>query len=249
MNEPLNIGGVDLPVIAIFLVLLGNLLVYLVLKLVKRYLFVLIPTDFLNQYITKAWSRIELVIWVLVMVLSMVYLLNQSYLVTLVILAVILTLGSRYWKDAIAGITLKFENRIAIGDYLSSDAYSGVVEYLGFRGTQIRMDNGEHAFILYRSLHDFKVRKLARELTSEMSSVLVKFKAEIPVEIAVQKLKEEVLNIPYTMLTYPVQVEVVEVDDLGTTLRAIIHTQSSQSGKLAEKSLGITLTRLKLLAS
>lgn len=247
MTEAFNIEMTVLPIQAILLVGVIVGFIYLTIKLVKRYLFVLVKSETWVHRIQYSWPRIELIIWLMVLFFVLVYLLNQSFLVTIVLVAIVFVLGGKSWRDVITGVTMKFENRITQGDYLTSENHKGVVDSLGIRGIVVRIDNGENAFIPYRNLTGFKVRKLERDLKSEMSSIIVKFKPEIPMDTAMRKLKMEVLQIPYVLLTQPVQVEVVEVSEEANTLRAVIFTQSHDSGKLAEKALNSALVELKLV--
>lgn len=214
-----------------------NALVFFVLRVIKRYLFVFIKTEKWNEIIKRTWGRISLIIWLITWVLSLIFLLNRSFSVTVAMLVLVLIIGGKYWRDIIAGITIKFENRITVGDFLSQIDYEGVIEELGIRGILLRMKNGENAFIPYRILTDFKVRKLDRGAKNELNTVIVKFIPSIPMETAMNQLRVEILQIPYTILTQPVQIEVVEADESGTTFRAVLHTQSPDAGKLAEKAL------------
>jgi hypothetical protein len=221
------------------IVVVGLVLVltYLLIRFIKRYLFFVVKSEYWIHKIEDSWARIELTVWFVMGFILLVYMLNQSFLITVVLLTVVFLVGGRYWRDILNGIIIKFENRIAKGDFLSNDQYSGVIVDLGYRGLQIRMDKGEVGYIPYRGLSDYKVRKLERDLKSELCTISVKFKAEISVDVAIQKLKVEILQIPYTMLTKPVKIEVIDVDGISISLRAIVHTQNSESGKLVEVAL------------
>jgi len=238
---------IDLPFKALFLIAFLNASVYFILRIIRRYLFVVIKSEKWINQITATWGKITLVIWVFVWLLSLVFLLNKSFLITVVMLALIIVIGGKYWRDVVAGLTVKFEDRISKGDYLTKDEYEGVVQQMGIRGILIRIKNGENAFIPYRNLTDFRVRKLDRGVKNELNTVLVQFKPDIPMDLAMEKLRIEILQIPYTLLTQPVQIEVVEVDNTGTTIRAVLHTQSQDSGKLAEKALLETLSKQGLI--
>jgi small conductance mechanosensitive channel len=245
-SELLNISV--LPIQALISVALVVLTTFLLLKLIRRYLFVLVKSETWNQRVHNAWPRIEISIWLFVILVLLIFMLNKSFLVSLVVLGIVFIIGGRYWRDIVNGIIIKFENRIDEGDFLSNKEFSGVILNLGLRSLQIRLDGGDIAFISYRSLSDFKVRKLEGDLKNEMSSVTVKFKPEIPVESAIKKLKVEAMQIPYTMLTHPVMVEVIELNETGTLLRVLIHTQNSESGKLVELALNKALKGSEFLA-
>lgn len=238
---------IDLPFRALFLIGLLNATVYFILRVIRRYLFVVIKSEKWITKITSIWGKISLITWVLVWLLSLVFLLNKSFLITVVMLALFMVIGGRYWRDILAGLTVKFEDRISKGDYLTKDEYEGVVQQMGVRGILIRMKNGENAFIPYRNLTDFRVRKLDRGVKNELNTVMVQFKPDISMDLAMEKLRIEILQIPYTLLTQSVQIEVVEVNEAGTTIRAVLHTQSQDFGKLAEKALLETLQNQKLI--
>ena len=238
---------IDLPFKAILFVAFLNVLLFFILKLVKRYLFVFIKSEEWGDRITQTWGKITLVLWGVLWVLSIIFLLNKSFWTTVVLLALFVIIGGRYWRDIIAGLTIKFEDRISEGDYLTKDEYEGVIQNIGFRGIMLHMKNGENAFIPFRNITEFKVRKLDREVKNELNTVLVKFKPEISMDAAIDKLRIEMLQIPYTILTQSIQIEVIDVEESGTTVRAVLHTQSSDSGKLAEKALLSTLRSQKLL--
>ncbi len=223
--------------------------IYVILKLLKRYLFVLVKSEDWNRKIEASGARISTSVWIFTGFLLLIYMLNNSFLVTLVMLAVILVIGGKYWRDIINGLVVKFENRIEPGDFLTNDQYTGVIMALGFRGVNIRLESGDLAFISYRNLNDFKVRKLEQELKSEMISINFKFKPDIPVAVAVKKLKVETLQIPYTMLTQSVKVEVVDLDETGSLLRVLVHSQSAETGKLVELALRQVLFEKDLLTT
>ena len=237
MNDLDFVGFSILPAQILASVVIVVLMVYLLLKLVKRYLFVVIKSEEWNGKIDAAWPRIETSMWIGIGFLLLVFMLNNSFLVTLVLLAVILIVGGKYWRDIINGVIIKFEHKIALGDFFSNEQFKGVITQLGARGLQIRMDGGEVAFVPYRSLNEYKIRKVDGELKSEMISVLVKVNSSFNVGTAIQKLKVAVLQIPYTVLTQPVKVEVVELDESGSTLRILAHAQNIESGKLLELAL------------
>jgi small-conductance mechanosensitive channel len=220
---------------------------YVLLKLVKRYLFVVVKSEHWNERIVNSWARIEISVWLTAGALMLIYLLNNSFLVTIVLIVVALVVGGKYWRDLINGVFVKFENKITVGDFISSETYKGIVIVLGNRGLQIRMDGGDMAFVPYRNLSDYKIRKMDQSMLSEMSSIILKIKPEVAVDSAVMKLKRTVLQIPYTMLTQPVKVEVVELDETGSTLRVLVHSQTAESGKLLEMELKQVLGTLDLI--
>jgi hypothetical protein len=80
-----------------------------------------------------------------------------------------------------------------------------------------------------------------------MSSIVVKVRPQEPIDSAISKLKKAVLQIPYTMLTQPIKVEVVELNETGSTLRVLVHSQTLESGKLLEMELNQELKLLELI--
>ena len=118
---------------------------------------------------------------------------------------------------------------------------------MGNRGLQVKIDGGELAFIPYRNLGGYKIRKVDRSFNSEMISILVKVNSNFPVDSAVKKLKKAVVQIPYTMLTQSVKVEVVELDETGSTLRVLVHAQNIESGKLLEMELNQVMKQLEMV--
>ena len=224
------------------------LVTYLMLKLAKRYLFMFIKSEIWSQKIERSWVRIELGVWLFVFFVILIYLLNNSFMVTMVVLLLIFAIGGRYWRDVLNGVVLKFENQISIGDFLYNDDYSGVVVEMSLRGLRVRLKSGDIAFVAYSSFNDFKVRKMNNDLKSEMCAVTLRIKPEITVESAIKLLKKEVMLIPYTLLTYPVKVEVIKLDEKGTLLNVMVHTLNPESAKLVEMSLMKSLKEEDVLA-
>ncbi|MFT4753214.1 MAG: small-conductance mechanosensitive channel [Salibacteraceae bacterium] len=247
MRELDSISFTVLPIQILVAVAVCLGLTYILLKLVKRYLFVVVKSESWNQKIEDSWHRIQIGVWLFVSVFLLIYLLNNSFLITVVMLLIALIVGGKYWRDLINGILIAFEHKITEGDYISSDKYSGVVSQLGSRGIQIRLDAGDVAFVPYRSLNDYKIRKLDRSFKSAMSSIVVKVRPQEPIDSAISKLKKAVLQIPYTMLTQPIKVEVVELNETGSTLRVLVHSQTLESGKLLEMELNQELKLLELI--
>jgi len=248
MIEINDISIAALPLQALLLVGFVLLVTFLMLKVVKRYLFVVVKSELWHQRIEDSWVRISLAIWLSISFMLLIFMLNKSFLITVVVLGVAFVVGGRYWRDVINGIIVKFENRLANGDFLSNDDYSGVIVELGVRGLQIRLTGGDVAFISYRNLSDFKVRKLERDLKSELCSITVKFKPEITVESAIKTLRRAAMIIPYTLLTQAAKVEVVELTETGVSLRVLIHTHSAESAKLVELALKSTLKEQNLIS-
>lgn len=222
-------------------------LVYVLLRLIKRYLFVFVKSEDWQRKIEASWPRIETSIWIGISFLLLIFMLNNSFLVTLVLLAVILVIGGKYWRDVINGIVIKFEHKISVGDFFSNEQFKGVITQLGARGLQIRMDGGEVAFVPYRSLSEYKIRKVDGELKSELNSIVVTVKPTVPIDSAIAQLKRIVLEIPYTNLTQAVKIEVVELSDEGSSLRVLAHTPNFETGKLLEKELKSQLNTQKLV--
>lgn len=220
--------------------------VYLLLKLVKRYLFVVVKREDWNRRIEAAWPRIDTSIWIGTGFLLLIYMLNNSFLITLVMLAVVLVIGGKYWRDIINGVIIKFEHKIADGDFFTNAQYKGVITQLGARGLQIRMDGGEVAFVPYRSLNEYKIRKIDGALKSELNSVLLSVKPSIPIDAAMATIKRIVLEIPYTNLTQAVKIEVVELTKESSILRVLVHTPNFETGKLLELELRNQMTIQKL---
>ena len=108
------ISGLKLNVLLISAVVV--LITYLGLKLAKRYLFMFIKSQIWSQRIEESWVRIELGVWLFVFFIILVFLLNNSFLVTIVVLLLVFAIGGRYWRDVLNGIVLKFENQISKGD-------------------------------------------------------------------------------------------------------------------------------------
>lgn len=230
-------------------VVVFNGVVFLAWRLVKRYLFVFITSDLWKERIHNAWSKIEIVLGMLMVVGSVLFLLNQSVVVTSVLLLFILVIGFRYWVDAFSGWVIKFESRINEGDFISSQEYKGTVLKMGIRGVQLRLKNGELAFVPYRKVTDFKVRKLDKEQKNEMHTFQLSLRNQMPVDRAVKQVEKEVLEIPYTVLSRPVKVEVEQMTDDVLKLRVVMFTRSTEGGKLAERAIMISLQNQQLLAS
>tara|TARA_R110002050_G_scaffold109799_1_gene221446 strand:+ start:197466 stop:198215 length:750 start_codon:yes stop_codon:yes gene_type:complete len=243
-----NISISELPLQALLLVGLVILGTFFTMQLSKRYLFMLVKSEVWHQRIESSRPRIEMGVWVIISFLLLVFMLNISFLVTLILIVVVIVVGGRYWRDVVNGIVIKFENRIAQGDFLSSHEYSGVIVELAVRGLQIRLAGGDIAFIAYRNLSDYQVRKLERDLKGELCSVTVKFKPKNSVESAIKTLRKEAMVIPYTLLTEQAKVEVVELDESGVLLRVLLHTQSAESAKLVEMALKSALSAQNLLS-
>ena len=217
--------------------MLAIILTFLILKLTKRYLFMFIKSEIWSQKIERSWVRIELGVWLTVFFVILIFLLNNSFFVTIVMLLIVFFVGGKYWRDVLNGVVLKFENQISIGDFLSSDDYSGIVIGMSIRGMKVRLSSGDVAFVPYSSFNDFKVRKATNDLKGELCSVTLKFKSEITVEAAIKLLRREAMLIPYTLLTHAVKVEVIKLDEEGTLLNVMVHTLNPESAKLVELSL------------
>lgn len=247
--EVLNAEITGLTLRLLLSVVIINVVAVFAWRLIKRYLFVLITSDLWRERIQDAWSKIEIILSLIMLIGSVLFLLNQSVIITSILLVFVLVLGGRYWVDAFSGWIIKFENRISEGDFISSEAYKGTVLKLGFRGLQLRLKTGDLAFVPYRKVIDFSVRKLDKEQKNEMNTFQIELTTKIPVDKAVKQVEKEVLQIPYTVLSRPVNVEVVQLLDEVLKLRVVMYTRSTEGGKLAERALFLALKNQQLLVN
>ncbi len=248
MDKVVDIALHRFSVLTFLVVVAAGVAIYVLLYLLSRYTFVFVRSEQWQDRMKQQWAKVELVVWVLYALGAIIVMLNRSMTVTLIILTLVVLLGWRYWRDVVAGLTLRLENRIIKGDYLIGSDYSGVVERVGTRGITLKTDSGEIAFIPFRKLDEFKIRKMELEGKGEMTSLSLILKPGIHADKAVSEVRKSILVVPYILLTMPPHIEVTGIGSGGVEVRAVLYTKNRDDAKIAEMALKEVLRQRKLLA-
>jgi small-conductance mechanosensitive channel len=96
--------------------------------------------------------RIEVFLWFVFTIFGLYQLLSDSLYITSVIVAIIILAGRNYWRDIIAGIIFKVENKFQERDPVRYENYNGVLDKIGRRNIQIKTDKEELVLIPFRKV-------------------------------------------------------------------------------------------------
>lgn len=137
------------------------------------------------------------------------------------VLGVALGFGSQNLvKDVIAGVFILFEDQFSVGDYVTIDNKSGIVEALGIRTTKIKDFSGDYHIFPNGGI--LSVTNKTRGDMRALVEVNIAFDENIDTAIASLKAICEQIREDYdTLVEGPEVVGVVGFSELGATVRIV----------------------------
>ncbi|KRQ85962.1 putative MscS family protein YkuT [Caloramator mitchellensis] len=126
-------------------------------------------------------------------------------------------------KDVISGFFILFEDQFAVGDYISIDGFSGIVEVLGLRVTKIRDFSGELHIIPNGTIN--RVTNKSRGNMRALVDVSISYEDDIERAVEVlnnvcHKMKQELDYI----VEGPTVLGVVKLSEHGVDIRVVAKT-------------------------
>lgn len=100
----------------------------------------------------KLTYRIEVLVWLMFISFGLYQLLSDSLYITSVLLLVTILAGRNFWRDLIAGVIFRIENKFKKGDPVTFEQYNGVIDAINKRSIQIKTDKEELVLIPFRKV-------------------------------------------------------------------------------------------------
>lgn len=208
------------PFYKVFLLLAVGVAVGLAIRIVQNYVLALIKERRYARLIERWQFRVKTAIWIGYSSWALYHLIKVNFVVTLVILAVVFAAGWRSWMQFYAGILLRLEKRIQLGDRIETSAGSGRVERFHFQSLTVLTNDGHLVHVPYSLLMSDVVTQSTEQEKLMAQSFTVKVSTERPQEVK-QKLTRLVNACPWTAVLHPIQVVHVGEEVFKITAKSI----------------------------
>lgn len=120
--------------------------------ILKKYIIPFLDSRKAIKKAKRTVFRMEVVTWFAFVLFALTRLMRESYIVTIVLLAVVAVVALNFWIDFFAGIRFKFEDKFKENDLIRFDTYSGTIEKISTTSIQIKTEDEELVFINYRKI-------------------------------------------------------------------------------------------------
>lgn len=208
------------PFYKVFLLLGVGIGVALVIRIVQNYVLALVKDRRKLRKIERWEFRVKAFIWIGYSSWALYHLLKVNLVVTLVILAVIFVAGWRSWMEFYAGIILRLERRIQMGDKIETASGAGRVEHFHFQSLAMMTDDGLLVHIPYRKVTGDMVAQSTEQEKLMAQSFAVMVSTDRPQEMK-QQITELVKACPWTAVLQPIQVNYNGDGTFKVTARSI----------------------------
>ncbi len=215
------------PFYKVFWLLLIGAVVFVVVRIVQRYVFALVKDDFQLSLIRRWEFRAITLIWLIYGSWAMYHLIKSNFIVTLTILAVVMVFGWRNWMEFFTGIFLRLEQRIERGDILQTAEGSGKVEGFYFQSIGLQSTEGYITYLPYsRVTNDVVVQR-----TDQQKLMAQSFEVHVASNNP-HKVKEVITELvyfcPWTAVLHPVNVAHTTDETYLVTARTINQSDFSR---------------------
>lgn len=162
------------------------------------------------------WSRVQIVFWILYAGLLFVILFRMNMLVTVAMSVVVFGAGWNYWRNLFAGLVIKLNSQLSIGDAIDLEFAKGELKSIGFSQSELVNESGEVIVVPNNRLRSAILRHLNKESNVQMHAFYVAGSGEWTQD-AIRNLA---LQCPYISANQKLEVE--RLDNGELVIRAAV---------------------------
>ncbi len=202
-----------------WLVLIGAVL-FLVVRIVQRYVLAVVKDEYQRSLILRWEYRAVTIIWLVYGSWALYHLIKSNFIVTLTILAIVMVAGWRSWMEFFAGIFLRLERRIELGDMIQTQNGSGKVVRFHFQSMALRSDEGHLIHLPYSRVSS----DVVAQSTNQEKLLAQSFTIHYPntnTQVAKEFIKNLVYRCPWTAVLQPVNITFNDEQIFTITARTI----------------------------
>jgi len=105
-----------------------------------------------KQFISTWAFRSQLLAWCLFIMFFFYQYFNSAPYFTIASVTIVLILGWIFWRDLIAGLIFKIDNKVSIGDTIECCEHTGKVNFIGNRNIILESSNKEQVILYHRMI-------------------------------------------------------------------------------------------------
>ncbi len=197
----------NIPTTLLIVLLIRAFWIVVVFGFIQHILLKVIRHERLHDFVKFYNPLFRNVVWMLFAISVIFHLAKINPTVSLAVLGVILALGWQSIRDFVQGTIFRFQKGDILGQQLKVKNYSGVVSKMHNTKIELCAKNGEIMQIPYSRIISEVTTKPATTKHLKTGNVIVALPLESNVEESKNKLKEQLLNMPWVVSSKGVTIE------------------------------------------
>lgn len=208
------------PFYKLFWLILVGVALAIGLWIFRRYILAMAQNRRHQQIIARWEFRVLTIVWTGYASWALYHLIKVNFLITLVIIGIVILAGWRSWTEFYAGVLLRLERRIKIGDTIQSAHGEGRVRQFHFQSLTILTDEGEIIHVPYSKITGEVIaqRTDQSKLMAQSFSVVLE---SSDAQDTKEKLWLMVYSCPWTAALHPIQIVRTDTDTYRITAKTI----------------------------
>lgn len=197
----------------IFIFLLLTFGLFIGLYLIRKFIPIIFSGKYnINQF-RKYFSMLELIAWLFFLLMGIIYFSKHNIVfsgIQLLLLLLLLFWYARFtFRDYLAGLIFKIENKFTLGEIIETDNRKGQITHFYSRALEIKTENGKKVLIPYHKLLD-----VVGSTQNVSESVLnysfeISLKTDKSLEEVVELLKTYILSLPWFVTKYSPKIQLI----------------------------------------
>jgi len=163
-------------------------------------------TKVLQKYISL---RAQLIVWLIYILIFYSYLVSNAPIISLSITAIALGIGWHYWRNVFAGILIKFQNLVQVGDDIETDFVKGKIKTIHLSNTILESADNCIFTVPNYVLNDTILKHKNKISNLKRYSFLVKSTESI----SLKELHKKALCCPYFVLNQKIEIATTKKGD------------------------------------
>ncbi|MBN2237735.1 MAG: mechanosensitive ion channel [Bacteroidales bacterium] len=205
---------------------------FVVLFVLKKLLPFLIKRQSIQSLLKQYMPLIELFIWVLFILITIQQFSDSNHYYSIG-LFVLLMLGGVWvlWfsvRDFIAGALFKANNDFKENDIIQIANFEGKIMELGSRMLKIESDHGEVIFMPYSKVSEHTIIKVHPGEMVLSHSFTIRTNKEEKIEFQLEKIKFDVLSLPWSSIKKSPKIEIIHEDEDGYIFEVKLYSLEKQ---------------------
>ncbi|MCD6090470.1 MAG: mechanosensitive ion channel [Bacteroidales bacterium] len=208
------------------------LLLFVLLLLLKRFIPFLLKSETKKSLLKQYMAVIEVGVWSLFIIVAIQQFSNSNKLYSWGLF--LLLMLSSFWvlwfsiKDFIAGALFKMNQDFKENDIIQVDNFEGKIIELRGRLLKIESDSGEVIYIPFSQLSQKTIIKIHPGEMVLSHSFTITVKKNEKLEVKQDKIRFEILSLPWASIRRPPKVEIIHEDEINFIFEVKLYSLEKQ---------------------
>ena len=214
-----------------YLVLLFLLLtagIFFVLYILKISVPMIFPGKVSVDKLRKHIALAEAFLWGLILLTAGIFFFKYNIIFSSILLAILLLylfwMGRYAFRDYIAGLVFKSENRFSLNDTIVAGGEKGEIKHFRYRSIEIETENGNRVYLPYSGLLGVISSPQKINETVLNFSFEIRIPAEQPFDNISAMLKKFIFSLPWTILKNEPRIQLIGQTDNWYNVKITLFT-------------------------